>query len=57
MVEEKMNALSDKSELNIQLIGELYGDQVRQDFNVVPRLEKLEMKMKKIIEILEKLLC
>ena len=45
MVEDiikKVTEAQAKADLNIELIGDLLGDQLRQDSNVVPRLEKLE---------------
>ena len=45
-VKEKVNELDERTILNNSLVGELYGDQLRQDSNVVPRLEKLEKKVK-----------
>lgn len=46
-IKEQVEALEDKAKVNMNLIGTLYGDQARQDFNVVPRLEKLEEAMEK----------
>jgi len=41
-IREKVTEAQAKADLNIELIGDLLGDQLRQDSNVVPRLEKLE---------------
>ena len=57
MVEEKLKTLQEIDCWLVERIGELFGDQFRQDRNVIPRLERLELKIEKIIQILEKLLC
>ena len=56
-MEQKVNDNKEHSYFNTEMIGDLLGDQLRQDSNVVPRLEKLECKTNKIIQLLEKILC
>ena len=45
-MEKKVEEIEAKGDLSIELIGGLMGDQLRQDSNVVPRLEKLEELIK-----------
>ena len=55
-MENKVKEAQAKSDLSIELIGDLMGDQARQDFNVVPRLERLEERTKKILKLLGEIL-
>ena len=63
MVEAKLTKLEEAMEerkahgyFNTEMVGDLLGDQLRQDANVVPRLERLETKIEKLIDIMEKVI-
>ena len=56
MVEEKLKTLQEIDCWLVERIGELFGDQFRQDSNIVPRLERLETKIEKLIDIMEKVI-
>ena len=56
MVEEKLKTLQEIDCWLVERIGELFGDQFRQDSNIIPRLERLETKIEKLIDILEKVI-
>ena len=47
-MEKKVEENTDHSYFNTEMIGDLLGDQLRQDSNVVPRLESLEQKMERL---------
>jgi len=52
-MEKQIEEVKHLADLHTDLIGEMDLDQLRQDSNVVPRLEKLESQIIKIIELLE----
>ena len=54
IMEKKIEENTDHSYFNTEMIGDLLGDQLRQDSNVVPRLEKLE-KIAKLCKLKEEL--
>ena len=56
MVEEKLKTLQEIDCWLVERIGELFGDQFRQDRNVIPRLERLETQLEKLIDIMEKVI-
>ena len=56
MVEEKLKTLQEIDYWLVERIGELFGDQFRQDSNIIPRLEAVETKIEKLIDILEKVI-
>ena len=56
MVEEKLKTLQEIDCWLVDRIGELFGDQFRQDRNVIPRLERLETQLEKLIDIMEKVI-
>ena len=56
MVEEKLKTLQEIDCWLVERIGELFGDQFRQDSNIIPRLEAVETKIEKLIDILEKVI-
>ena len=56
MVEEKLKTLQEIDCWLVERIGELFGDQFRQDSNIIPRLEAVETKIEKLIDIMEKVI-
>ena len=56
MVEAKLKTLEEIDCWLVERVGELFGDQFRQDNNVVPRLERLEKITQKLIELISEVI-